>query len=160
MANTNINSTKPLILELGGVVRLVDGSSGYDFQQKERGTLEIEPGGYEVLRYQNSGINQIPVEGSEGTTKVRLRVKLTSLAATQIVTLLQARDTATGLVKVYGLEVIWYKTKDPASESHKATLTEVYASAQPKIKAGTDFDTVEIELESNDPLPALLVTTP
>jgi len=151
MPDTAINTGQPLRLEQGGLLKLIDGATDpYEIQNREKGTVQLEDGWYEPLRYNNKGQMQVPVEGDERPSTFRATLMLTSTAAGQLLVVSQGRNTAAGLLKVYILEVHWPAYKG-ATTGHKATIANAYFLKPVQIQEGQEFDTVTIEMESSEP---------
>lgn len=151
MATTPINNTQPIRFEAGGTATFTDSAAlDVEVNNREKGTLEVEQGGYEVLDYQNKGLNQIPLEGDQVMSRIRMRMKLTKKGTNDIMSLSQARDTTTGLVKVYTLVVRWLDHKNVATYTQH-TFTNVFFTRPARIVEGTRFDTVEVEMMSTNP---------
>ncbi len=149
----NVNTAKPIPFESGGIFTLTASAVDYVFFQIEPGTLRFEPGGYEPLNFTDRGVQQSPLEGDERISKISVDLKLTSLAATQVYTLLSARDTATGLMKQFTVKIQWPTVKGGVT-GHQILATRCYAATVSPIEAGTKFDIVKVMLESLDALPA------
>jgi hypothetical protein len=150
MPDTAINTAQPLRLEQGGRLRIIDGATTYEVQNRDKGTVQLADGWYEPLRYNNKGEMQVPVEGDEQPSTLRAVVKLTSFDASQLLTVAQQRDTSTGKLKTYSLEIDWPDYKG-ASTGHKATIANAYFIRPVQIQEGQEFDTVTIEMESSEP---------
>lgn len=150
MPDTAINTAQPLRLEQGGLLKIVDGATTYELQNREKGTLQIKDGWYGVLRYHNKGEMQVPVEGDEQPSTGRFTLKLTSFDSAQAATLAQQRDTTTGKLKTYSLEVHWPDYKG-ATTGHKATIANAYLVEGIDIQEGQEFDTVTFAFESSEP---------
>lgn len=147
----DINATQPIRFEAGGIFRIYDGASlDVTVINREKGTLEIEQGAYEILDYQDRGVNQPSLEGDEQPSTVRLRVKTVKRHTNDLMQLGQARDTATGLKKRYNVDISVPDFKGAATGT-KYTFTGVSFVRPPRIVEGTRFDLAEIELVSTNP---------
>lgn len=147
-----INDGQPIRFEAGGTITFTDsGSLNVEVNNRERGTLEVQDGGHEVLPFNNKGVMQTPLEGDELPSTIRLRVKLTKKHTNDIITLSQNRDTSTGRVKIYTVVVKWLDHKNVSTfTSH--TFAGVYFASKVRVTEGDRFDTVEIMLNSTTAL--------
>lgn len=147
MADTTINNGSPLRFEAGGVFRLTDGATDYAIVNRDRGTLQIEEGGYEVLRYRDRDANKLPLRGGEEPTKIKLTMKLTSLNTADIVALSKKKESAKNLMYSFAVAIEWPDT-DATATIHKRSFASAYFVKPAMVKEGADFDTVEIEMEA------------
>lgn len=150
-----INTAVPIRFETGGILRLTDSTTDYDIENRETGTLRIVAGGYELYGYKNKGITQTPVEGDENISVITASVKLTSVASGQLLALAQARDTATGLVKLYTSLLIAIPRFKDSTDYEQWLFNGVWFPSQPVVTSGTELDTVELTVHSKDALPTL-----
>lgn len=156
----DINTKLPMRFESGGEFALLDGATEYTFKQIDPGTLQYEPGGYEPLNYTDRGEQQFPLEGDERLSIIRLQLKLSEFEASKVLALSRARDTGTGKMKAYGLELRWRDYKG-ATAGDKVTFaaTDGYFTKPAMVRAGERFDTVEIEMAFIDPLGTIATHT-
>lgn len=150
MADNNINTGDPIRFESGGIFKLDDGTDTHTIETTEPGTLQVEEGGRQALEYKDRGTPQTPVRGDKEYSEIRLNVKLTSMAAGEVLKLL-GEDASSGAnpTTFSSLEISWKDDPD-ASTGDRLTFTTVWAPHPPRIRAGAEFDTVEIALRTTD----------
>lgn len=157
MASTNVNTGQPLVHRLGGKLTLKKGANSYVVLNVVDGTIEVTPGGYDKIEWDSGGQLQIPVEGDPKRSKVKLTAMFTGkFSVGEVVDFMLKRDTATGLAYVFDADVEWDKFKGAGNFS-KAALTNCFFMDPGSIKggAGKDYDKLEVEFYSNDPIPTL-----
>mgnify|MGYP007117021471 CR=1 FL=1 len=150
MPDTTINSGQPLRFEQGGVLRLSRGGTDYAVVNRDKGTVQFEDGWYDALRYNDRGQMQVPLEGDERPSTLRATVKLTSVATAQLLALAQTRDTSTGKVAVWTVQLDFPAYKG-ATTGHRFSIANAYFLKPVQVQEGQEFDTVTIEMESSEP---------
>lgn len=148
----DINTTQAIRFEAGGILRIYDGASiDVTLINREKGSMVIRPGGYEPVKYQDRGVNQVPLEGDERESVFEIAAKLTKKHTNDLVDLSQTRNTAAGLMKQWSVDISIPDYKG-ASTGTKATLTECHFSTPVEIQdGGAGTDTVRVQLVSNNP---------
>lgn len=148
----DINDGKPIAFEQGGKIALTDSGTEHVFVNRERGTLQVEDGGYEVLEWHDRGTPKLPREGSGQYSTVRLSLKLTKLEATSLVSLSKKRAAAPGDVYEYTSLVITFPIDKGLAAGTKRTYTGVFFARPAVIREGQELDTIELEMKSILPL--------
>ena len=153
----NVNSGQPVVHRLGGKLTLKKGASSYVVLNVVDGTIEVTPGGYDSIEWDSGGNLNVPLEGDPKRSKVKLTAMFTGKTGVgELLDFMLKRDTATGLKYTFDCDVEWDKYKG-AGNYTKAALTNCFFMDPGSIKggAGKDYDKVEIEFFSNDPIPGL-----
>ena len=154
MADTNINTGVPIRFEADGQLDITDGATTYDVKQIAQGTVEFEPGGYASISYKDRGVLQDDLEGDEIPSRIRFSIQLTSFQAAQLYAILTARDTSTGKKKKFTIAVKYAAYKG-ATTGQTVTFADCVLDTQVRIRAGAELDTMEWDMKSNDPFPAI-----
>ena len=157
-----INDGQPLRLEQGGKLRLEDmddADAAYEAVNRDKGTVQLEDGWFEPLRYNDRGQMQVPLEGDERPSTFRATLKLTSADADELLTLAQ-QIGATGLMRKWRVQVVWPRWKGETTNPHTATIENAYFLKPVQVTEGQEFDTVTIEMEASEALWTLEYTPP
>lgn len=148
MAAININSAQPRAFENGGVMIINDGTDDCTVLAIEKGTLELEDGGVTRKAWTDRGVQKTRILGEDGVSRIRLRAKLASLGETKGLHVLgAAENTSTGEAKEYTVTFKWPSYKG-SSTGHTVAYANTYFASRPKIRAGDEFDMIELEMES------------
>jgi hypothetical protein len=153
MADVNVNLLQPVRFEAGGELRLADAGTGdvYIVRNKNVGTLRMRLVGYDPLKWQENGVNQVPIEGDQqSASEIEFEMKLSKRDALGIFDLAQKRNTSSnqGLSYVFTVTV-----KIPNYRGASAGQQFVFANAyfmpdSIEVEAGERFDTVRFRMES------------
>lgn len=139
-------------IEAGAVITFGDGSDVYTLKLLEPGTYEEEIGFYEPLNFTDRGEQQFPLEGDERPSRVRLSAKYTGLHdAKDLGKVLRARAD-NGKMKSWTIAISEPDYKG-AVTGQKKTWSNCYITSL-RVRAGTQWDLIEVEFGSIEPEPA------
>lgn len=148
----DINNGKPLAFEQGGILTLTDGSDVWTVINRERGTLQVDEGGYQVVEWHDRGTPKLPREGSGIPSRIRLTLKLTKLESDSLADLSKKRAAAPGDVYPFDSMVIEFVLDKTPTAFSKREFTGVHFARPAVVREGQELDTVELEFLSTDPL--------
>jgi hypothetical protein len=144
------------IFEQGGIITITDavGPVTTTILLVKEGTLEWEPGGYTPGELTDRGILQDPYELSETPTKLKFQVYFTgTTSATDLYKILVAAGVS-GKMKQFSIVVKIPNTKG-AGAGDQITFAKCWRpKGALKVKHGTEFDYLEVELVDNEVTPA------
>lgn len=154
MAEAAINDKLPVRIDASGGLFLDDGTTQHDINNLDGSSVELGPGWYEILRFKNKGLNQVPLEGDEQPSTLKFRCKCTAPGSSNLATIAVGRETSganAGKVKTFGVYVKHPDAKGSAT-GVKYSFTQCYFVTPPRLRGGgADFDYWEFEMESTNP---------
>lgn len=140
----------PRRIEAGAIITINDGTTTHTVTVVEPGSFRFKAGFYKALEYTDRGVMQTPLEGDEQPGEVEFSFKYTgSASATDLKKFLQSRTTGTGLMKMYTW-VIKNPDYKGAATGEQITLANCFlGDGAPEIKAGTEFDMLNVKMKHN-----------
>lgn len=151
MPDTPINVLQPMRFEAGGIFRIQDGATDYAVRNREAGSLRIRMAGRQALTWQELGQNKVPLLGNEQLAELELEVKVSKKEATGLFEILLGDPSpATGLVKVYTLQIDTPYYEGSAT-GHRLAFTNAWVDKESvELQEGTEFDTLRFRMRATD----------
>jgi hypothetical protein len=146
----NKNAGPPIRFENGGTLELgATGGAGDTILNVIAGTLQMQDGGYDMLKYKDRGVIQTPVQGDAKESTMSFDVRLNGQYDSGEVMKLLDSPVASGLATLLKVVVKIPFVKGGAT-GIQFTMDNVYLPQQYQYQAGTEFDTLKITFESKD----------
>lgn len=154
MANVS-TAARPIRLKDGGQVYINDGTNVYKLVVREPSTMRVKEGFYEAVTYKDRGEQQIPLEGDEVLSEIDLDLKFTGAddaagAGADLYNVLKERDTTTGLMKVFTIQV-WIPDKKGDTNGSLGSIANCFLREGLEFQEGEQFDMLRARFQSTEP---------
>lgn len=155
MADTAINAA-PIRFEGAGIFRIIDGATSYVPAYYFEGSLSVTPGMQDKIQVNDRETLPAPLLGKKNTTRLKAKFRMGQHDSTGLQALLsnQVKASPDAYVKEFTVQIdIPNYIGASAGKRLPLTLCSVVPGSI-QYQAGTEYDTIEFEMDSREAAPA------